>query len=72
MAAVIGDTIAEFWSFIVHAFAQAWPWVAALLALVSVAFLFNGRFAAKWLWPIALVVGATWAVRRWFWYYFFP
>lgn len=67
MSKVIGDTIAEFWSFVENAFGAALPWTLALLALVSLALLFRGRFAARWLFPLALVAGAAWAIHRYRW-----
>jgi hypothetical protein len=43
---IIGDTMAEFWSFLVSAFGAALPWLLALLGIVSIALIFRGRFAA--------------------------
>ncbi len=65
MSKVMGDTIAEFWSFVENAFGAALPWVLVLLALISLALLFRGRFASRWLFPLALVAGAAWAINRW-------
>jgi hypothetical protein len=70
MSKVIGDTVAEFWSFVVSAFGAAWPWVFALLAFIPLVFLFRGRFAVRWLFPLALVAGAAWANHRWQWFAF--
>ena len=70
MSKVIGDTIAEFWSFLVAAFGGALPWLLVLLGLVSTALIFRGRFAGRWLFPLALVAGAAWAIHRWRWFRF--
>jgi hypothetical protein len=70
MSKVIEDTIAEFWSFIVNAFGGVLPWVFALVALVSIALVFRGRFAARWLFPLALIAGAAWANHHWRWIQF--
>jgi len=70
MSRVIGDTISEFWSFLTGAFGAAWPWLLVLVGLTSIAVLFHGRVGARWLFPLALVGGAAWAIHRWLWYYF--
>ena len=70
MSKIIGDTIAEFWSFVENGFGAAFPWVIVLLGLTGIAFLFRGRFATRWVFPLVLVAGAYWAIRRWLWYYF--
>ena len=45
MSKVIGDTMAEFWSFLGSAFGAARPWLLVLLGIVSIALIFRGRFA---------------------------
>ena len=70
MSKVIGDTIAEFWSFLVNAFGTALPWIFVLVGLVSLALVFRGRFAARWLFPLALIGGAAWANHHWRWIQF--
>ena len=70
MTRVFGDTIAEFWSFLQSAFGAALPWVAVLIGLTSIALLFRGRIAARWLFPLALVASAAWVIRHWLWYSF--
>jgi hypothetical protein len=70
MSRVIGDTIAEFFSFLRDAFGAALPWVVVLIGITSIALLFRGRIAARWLFPVVLVGAAFWAIRRWLWYYF--
>ena len=66
----MSDTIADFWSYLENAFGSALPWVMVLVGITAIALLFRGRIAAKWLFPLALIAGAFWAIRRWLWYYF--
>jgi hypothetical protein len=70
MPQVLGDTISEFWSFLQDAFGVALPWVIVLVGITSIALLFRGRIAARWLFPLALVGAAAWAIHRWLWFYF--
>lgn len=70
MSRVIGDTIAEFWSFLEAAFGSALPWLFVLVGMTSLALLFRGRIAARWVFPLVLMASAVWAIRRWLWYYF--
>jgi hypothetical protein len=70
MSRVVGDTIGEFWSFLQDAFGAALPWVVVLIGVTSIALLFRGRIATRWLFPLLLMGGAIWAIRRWLWYYF--
>lgn len=70
MSRVIDDTISEFWSFLVNAIGGAWPWMLVLLGLTAIALLFRGRIAARWLFPLALVGGAAWAIHHWEWFRF--
>ena len=70
MSRVIGDTIGEFVSFWVNAFGAALPWLVVLIGLTSIALIFRGRFAARWVFPIVLMGAAIYAIRRWLWYYF--
>jgi glucose dehydrogenase len=70
MPQVLGDTIAEFWSFLQTAFGAALPWVIVLVGITSIALLFRGRIAARWLFPLVLIAAAAWAIHRWLWFYF--
>jgi hypothetical protein len=70
MPQVLGETIGEFWSFLQTAFGVALPWVIVLVGITSIALVFRGRIAGRWLFPIVLVVAAIWAIRRWLWIYF--
>lgn len=65
------DTVAEFWSYLNEAFGSAFPWLIVLGGAVGVALMFRGRIAARWVFPIVLVLAAFWAIRRWLWIYFF-
>ena len=64
------DTIAEFWSYLNNALGSALPWVVVLIGVTAVALMFRGRIAARWVFPIALMAAAFWAIRKWLWYYF--
>jgi hypothetical protein len=70
MSRVVGDTVAEFLSFVQQAFGTAMPWLIVLIGVTSLALLFRGRIAARWVFPLVLMVAAVWAIRRWLWYYF--
>lgn len=70
MAQGVGDTVSDFWYFLQQAFGSSLAWVVVLVGLTAVALLFRGRIAARWVFPIVLVLGAVWAIRRWLWYYF--
>ena len=66
----MSDTIADFWLYLQNAFGSALPWVIVLVGITATALLFRGRIAARWVFPLALMGGAFWAIRRWLWYYF--
>ena len=70
MPQVLGDTITDFWSFLQSAFGVALPWVIVLVGITSIALLFRGRIAARWLFPLVLIAAAAWAIHRWLWFYF--
>ena len=53
MPQVLGETIGEFWSFLQTAFGVALPWVIVLVGITSIALVFRGRIAGRWLFPIA-------------------
>jgi hypothetical protein len=65
------DTVAEFWSYLNEACGRAFPWLIVLVGAVGVGLMFRGRIAARWVFPIVLVLAAFWAIRRWLWIYFF-
>lgn len=64
------ETVRDFWSYLDSAFGSALPWVAVLVGLTAGALLFRGRIAARWVFPLVLMAGAFWFIRRWLWYYF--
>ena len=70
MQGAVGDTIGDFWSFLQGAFGSALPWVIVLVGVTSIALLFRGRVAGRWVFPIVLMGAAMWAIRHWLWYYF--
>jgi len=70
MSRVLGDTIADFFSFLREAFGTALPWVVVLIGITSLALLFRGRVATRWAFPLVLMSAAAWAIRHWLWYYF--
>jgi hypothetical protein len=70
MSQGVGDTIADFFSFLRNAFGAALPWVVVLVGITSIALLFRGRIAARWVFPLVPVGAAFRAIRRWLWYYF--
>ncbi len=66
------DTVADFWSYLQNALGSSLPWVLVLVGITMAGLLlFRGRIAARWVFPIVLMVGALWAIRRWLWYYFY-
>ena len=66
----MSDTIADFWLYLQNAFGSSLPWVIVLVGITATALLFRGRIAAKWVFPLVLMSGAFWAIRRWLWFYF--
>ena len=64
------ETVADFWRYLQDAFGSSLPWVLVLIGLTAAALLFRGRIAARWIFPLLLIVAAIWAIRHWLWYYF--
>ena len=70
MAQGVGDTIADFFSFLRDAFGAPLPWVVVLVGITSITLFFRGRIAARWVFALVLVGAAFWAIHRGLWYYF--
>lgn len=70
MSRVVADTITDFLSYLQNAFGGALPWLLVLIGVTSIALVFRGRIAARWVFPLVLVGCAAWAIHHWLWYYF--
>ena len=60
-------SVAEFWWMLDNLVGGMLPWLLLVLVLAGVAILFHGKNAARWVFPILLIVAGAWVARRWFW-----